>query len=82
MGISDSIVFMLKEFLLKKMLKSQMKDVPEAQQEKMMKLISENPELFQKIALDVQEKVKSGQDQTSAMMEVMPKYQEDLKKIL
>jgi 2-oxo-4-hydroxy-4-carboxy--5-ureidoimidazoline (OHCU) decarboxylase len=76
------MVSMLKEFLLKKMLKSQMKGVPEAEQEKMMKLISENPELFQKIALEVQEKVKGGQDQMSAMMEVMPKYQEDLKKIL
>ncbi len=73
---------MLKEFLLKKMMKSQMKGVPEAEQEKMMKLVSENPELFQKIAIEIQEKVKNGKDQMSAMMEVMPKYQEELKKII
>jgi len=72
---------MLKDFLLKKMIKSQMKGVPEAEQEKMLKIISENPELFQKIALEVQEKVKGGKDQMSAMMEVMPKYQDELKKI-
>jgi len=73
---------MLKDFLLKKMIKSQMKGVPEAEQEKMMKIVSENPELFQKIAVEVQEKVKGGKDQMSAMMEVMPKYQEELKKII
>jgi len=31
------------------MLKSQMKDVPEAEQEKILKIVTENPELFQKI---------------------------------
>jgi len=73
---------MLKDFLLKKMIKSQMKGVPEAEQEKMLKIISENPELFQKIAMEVQEKVKNGKDQMSAMMEIMPKYQDELKKII
>jgi len=72
---------MLKEFLLKKMLKSQLKDMPKDQQEKIFKLVSENPELFQKIATEAQAKIKEGKDQMSAMMEVMGEHQDELKKI-
>lgn len=72
---------MLKEFLLRKMLKSQLKDVPEAEQEKLIKVISENPELFQKIAAEAQEKMKGGKDQMTAMIEVMSKYKDDLQKV-
>lgn len=68
--------------LMKKMLKSKMKDMPEAEQEKMIKLVTENPELFQKIALEIQAKVKEGKDQTAASMEVMQSHQEELKKIM
>jgi len=73
---------MLKEFLMKKMLKEKMKDVPEEEQEKMMKLVMENPELFQKIALEIQTKMKEGKDQMAATMEVMSKYQNELKSIV
>jgi len=73
---------MLKDFLMKKMLKSKMKDVPEAEQERIMKAITENPELFQKIGEEVQAKMKGGKDQMSATMEVMQKYEHDLKKVM
>ena len=73
---------MFKEFLMKKMIKSKMKDVPEEEQEKMMKLVMENPELFQKIGLEIQEKIKGGKDQMAATMEVMQSHQDELKKIL
>lgn len=72
----------IKSFLLKKLLKSKMKDVPEAEQDKMIALIEKNPELFQKIALEVQEKMKGGKDQMTASMEVMQKYQTELKSIM
>ncbi|MFM2357468.1 MAG: hypothetical protein RJA61_205 [Candidatus Parcubacteria bacterium] len=72
----------IKSFLLKKLLKSKMKDVPEAEQDKMIALIEKNPELFQKIALEVQEKMKGGKDQMAASMEVMQKYQAELKSIM
>ncbi|MFC1623510.1 hypothetical protein ACFL05_00095 [Patescibacteria group bacterium] len=68
--------------LMKKMLKSQMKGVPEAEQEKMIKLIEENPDLFQKIGLEVQEKMKEGKDQMAATMEVMQLHQDELKGIM
>ena len=68
--------------MMKKMLKSQMKDVPEAEQEKILKIVTENPELFQKIGTEVQAKMKEGKDQMSATMEVMSNYQNELKDIM
>lgn len=73
---------MLKEFLMKKMLKSKMGDMPEAEQEKMIKLVTENPEFFQKIGVEIQAKMKEGKDQMSATMEVMQAHQDELKKIV
>jgi len=73
---------MLKNMLMKKMLKSQLKGVPEVEQEKILKVVSENPELFGKIAKEIQEKIKNGEDQMAASMEVMGKYQNELKGVL
>jgi hypothetical protein len=56
-----------------------MKDVPADQQEKIFAMIEKNPDFFQKIAVEVQEKMKQGKDQMTATMEVMSKYQDDLK---
>ncbi len=72
----------LKNFLLKKMLKSKMKDVPAEQQDKIFNAIEKNPDFFEKVALEVQEKMKQGKDQMAATMEVMQKYQQDLKNIM
>ena len=73
---------MLKNMLMKKMLKSQLKGVPEAEQEKILKVVSENPELFGKIAKEIQEKIKGGKEQMTASMEVIGQYQDELKGIL
>ena len=74
---------MLKNMLMKKMLKSQMGGIPEAEQEKMIKIITENPELFQKIGTEVQTKMKAeGKDQMTATMEVMQLHQDELKNIM
>ena len=69
----------LRSLLMKKMLQSKMKGVPPEQQEKILAMIDKNPDFFQKIALEVQEKMKEGKDQMAATMEVMSKYQDDLK---
>lgn len=73
---------MFKNFLLKKMLKSQLKGMPEAEQEKLIKMIEKNPKLFQTIAQEAQAKIKDGKDQMTAMMEVIQNYQEELKKAM
>jgi|TARA_Y100000310_G_scaffold345555_1_gene466487 hypothetical protein len=64
------------------MLKSKLQDVPAEEQEKIFLMIEKNPELFQKIALEAQEKIKNGKDQMTAMMEVMQDHQEELKKMM
>ena len=73
---------MLKNMLMKKMLKSQLKGVPEAEQEKILKVVGENPELFGKIAKEIQEKIKGGAEQMPASMEVMGKYKDELRGVL
>lgn len=51
---------MFKNFLMQKMLKSQLKGMPEVEQEKLIALVSKNPEFFQKLALEIQEKNERG----------------------
>lgn len=58
------------------------KGVPEAQIDMFVSMIEKNPELFQKIAKEVEEKVKSGMSQTDAGLQVMKKYEEELKKLV
>lgn len=71
----------MKTFLMRKMLSSQMKGVPPAEQDKIFNMIEKNPDFFQKIALEVQEEMKKGKDQMTATMEVAKRYESDLKKM-
>jgi hypothetical protein len=71
----------IKDFLMRKMLASKMKDVPVADQEKIFSMLEKNPELFQNIAVEVQSAMKNGKDQMTATMEVMQKYKDELTKI-
>jgi len=70
---------MFKNFLLKKMLRSQ--GVPEAQVDMVINMMEKNPELFKTIAVEIKEKTKAGMDQMTASMEVMKKYESELKKL-
>lgn len=70
---------MFQNFLLRKMLRTQ--GVPEEQIGMFISMIEKNPELFKTIATEIQEKVKGGMSQMDAGMEVMKKYEVDLKKL-
>ena len=70
---------MFKNFLLKKMLRTQ--GVPEAQVDMFISMIEKNPELFKNIATETKAKMDAGMDQMTASMEVMKKYEEELKKL-
>ena len=55
--------------------------VPEAQIEMFVKMIEKNPELFKLIAKEIEEKTKGGMSQMDAAMQVMKKYESELKKL-
>ena len=55
-----------------------MKDMPEAQREQILALVEKDPELFKKIGEEVDRRVKGGEPQMKASMEVMKKYREEL----
>ena len=71
-----------KDLLLKKMLQSQLKGMPEAEQNRIVQAVEKNPKLFSDIANEVQEKMKTGLDQQTATMNVMMKYQKELQDVL
>jgi len=70
---------MFQDFILRKMLRTQ--GVPEAQVGMFIDMIKKNPDLFKNIAEEVQEKVKGGMNQQDATMQVMRKYEAELKKL-
>jgi hypothetical protein len=73
---------MFQNFLLKTMLKKQLKDVPQEQQDIIMAAVEKNPDLFIKIAKEVQEKTQSGMNQQDAIMQVMQAHQEELRVLI
>lgn len=69
----------LKQYALKKVLESQMKDVPPEQQQMILEMIEKDPALFEKIAKEMQEELKAnGNNQMAAAMKVLPKYQKEI----
>jgi hypothetical protein len=73
---------MFQNFLLKTMLKKQLKNLPQEQQDMIFTMIEKNPDFFMKIAEEAQEKIKGGMPQQDAMMNVMQKHQDELKKMM
>lgn len=73
----------IKNFVVKKMLERQLKNVPPAQKEQIMNMVTKNPDLFKKIAEEVENKKKhEGKDEMVATMEVMRKYQGELRNLM
>ena len=73
---------MIKNFLMKAMVKRQLKGLPEDQQEMILSMIEKNPDFFMKVAHDIQEKVKGGMSQQQAMMIVMKQNEAELRKMM
>ena len=68
----------IKNKAMKMMLKKQMANVPPEQQEALMKMIEENPDFFEKVAMEIKEKVDAGGNEMYATMQVMQKYQSEM----
>ncbi len=72
---------MFKEFFLKKMLASKLRGagLTDEQQDKLIEMVTKNPELFKKIADESQNLMKTqGMDQMKAIMKVAEKYKAEL----
>ena len=78
--IQSAIMFgKLKQYALKKVLASQMKNVPADQQQMIMEMLEKDPALFEKIAKEMQTELKNnGNNQMAAAMKVLPKYQREI----
>ncbi len=72
-----------KNFAIKKMLDTQMKDVPEDQKRMIMEMLEKDPVLFEKIAKEIQAELKTnGNNQMAAATKVLPKYQAQILTIM
>ena len=73
---------MLKKFLMKQAMKSQLKNVPEAEQNMILDMVEKNPAFFENLAKELQDGVAAGKDQQTVAMEIMTKHQNELRKLM
>ena len=73
----------LKNFAMKKVLDSQLKQVPEKYRVMIMEFVDKNPELVQKVMTEMQAELKSnGNNQMAAAQKVLPKYQKEIMAVM
>jgi dsDNA-specific endonuclease/ATPase MutS2 len=70
---------MIKEFLLKQAVKHGTKNLPKEQAEMLQEAVTKNPELFEKIAKEIDALKKSGKPEMYAALDIMKKYEKELK---
>jgi len=73
---------MFKEFLMKKLLQSKLKNLPQKEQDRILTLVTKNPKLFEEIAMKIKKKTDAGADQMMATMTVMKEYQGQIQKLM
>ncbi|MDQ2933075.1 MAG: hypothetical protein M3Q80_01705 [bacterium] len=69
-------------FFTKGLIKRQLKGMPEAEIEKLFEMIEKNPDFFQKMAGQIQEKMKQGMTQEQAAKSIMESEGDEIKKVL
>ena len=74
MGVKDWLI----SSGMKQMLNQQLKNVPEAERQKLVSLVEKNPEFFIKISRDIKAKVDAGTGEMTAAMEVMKENEAEL----
>ncbi len=73
---------MIKEFLMKKLMEQKLKTLPKEQQEAIIGLVTQNPELFEEIAMKIKKRVDAGANEMMASMTVMKEYQAQIQKLM
>lgn len=69
---------MIKEFFIKQAVKHGTKNLPKEQAEMLQAAVEKNPELFTKIAKEIDELKKQGKPEMYAALDVMKRYQKEL----
>ncbi len=72
---------MIKEFFIKQAVKHGTKNMPKAQAEALQMAVGKNPELFAKIAKEIDVLKKQGKPEEYAAFDVMKKYQKELQSL-
>ena len=67
---------------MKQLMKQQIKNLPADQQEKMLSALEKDPEFFESINKQIDQKVKQGKGKTQASMEVMRENQNKLRRLM
>ena len=68
--------------MLKQMLRSKLKALPEADRAKVIAIIEKKPELFVRIAKEIQEKPKTGMSEMDASITVMNFHKAEIRDLL
>jgi len=72
----------VKDFLIKKMVRAKMKNLPKDQQDMIIALVSENPAFFKELQAKIEAKKKQGQNEQMASMQVMRENQAEIQKLM
>lgn len=71
---------MFKEMLMRKLIKSQLGGkIPDDQIDKLVALVTENPQFFKTVAEEVKRKTDNGIDQQTAVMQVIKAHESEFK---
>ncbi len=73
---------MFKEFLMKKVIASQLKDVPQETKDKILAAVDKDPDFFTRLAAEIKAETDKGVDQMTAMKKIMEKNRTEIEKIM
>ncbi|MFA6095823.1 MAG: hypothetical protein WC767_03205 [Candidatus Paceibacterota bacterium] len=73
---------MLKKFLMKQAVSSQLSGVSEAQKEQILDMVERHPAFFEKLAVELQEALKGGADKVTVVAAVMEKHKAELERLM
>lgn len=72
---------MLKQFLVKQLIKSQLSKLPPEAQKMIMDIMEKNPELLMNMAQDMQAAKAAGKSDQDAFLSLSAKYKDELQKL-
>jgi mRNA-degrading endonuclease RelE of RelBE toxin-antitoxin system len=71
----------IRDFFIKQAVKHGTKNLPKDQQAMLSAAVEKNPELFNKIAKEIEAVKKTGKPEMYAALDVMKKYQKELQEL-